>query len=81
MNHLKAISSIIFLKVGYDKIIKRIHNITTRGIAKSKEQTFWDLYNERQILYTRYAELTIDCNELDQEEVALQISKISLKEL
>ena len=75
MNHLKDISMIIFLEVGYGEITKRIHNFDTRGIARSKDQTFRDLFNERQILYNRYAELTIDCNVLDQEEIAREISK------
>ncbi len=75
MNHLKAISIIIFLKVGYEEITKRIHNFNTRGIAREKDQTFRDLYDERQVLYNRYGELTIDCAGLDQEEIAWKISK------
>ena len=75
MNHLRVISTIIFLKVAYGELTKRIHNFSTRGIARSKGQTFKDLYNERQILYDKYAEVTIDCNALNQEELAMEISK------
>ena len=75
MNHLKVISTLIFLQVDYEEIIKRIHNFNTRGIARSKDQTFRDLFNERQVLYNRYADVTIDCNALDQEEIAYEISK------
>lgn len=75
MNHLKSISTVIFLKVGYEEITRRIHNVSTRGIAKSADQTLSDLYNERQILYKKYAELTFDCNALDQEEIAEKISR------
>ncbi len=70
MTHLLNLSTVIFLKVDYKEIKKRIHNFETRGIAKTKNQTFRDLFNERQILYNKYAELTIDCNNLDQEEIA-----------
>jgi len=70
MAHLLNISKVIFLKVGYELIKKRIHNFETRGIAKAKNQTFRNLYNERQILYNKYAEVVIDCNKLDQEEIA-----------
>ncbi|MEN8258309.1 MAG: shikimate kinase [Thermodesulfobacteriota bacterium] len=76
MNHLKDISTIIFLDVGYEELTKRIHNFGSRGIARSKGQTFMDLYNERQALYNRYAELVIDCVGLDQEEIAEKISEI-----
>ncbi len=70
MAHLFNVSTVIFLKVEFEELEKRIHNFKTRGIAKAKDQTFRDLFNERQILYSRYAEITIECNHLDQEEVA-----------
>jgi len=77
MQHLSSLSTIIFLHVEYEKIQKRIHNFETRGIAKSKNQTFLDLFDERQALYRRYAELTISCKDFDQEEITeLITSKI-----
>ena len=74
MSHLNNISNIIFLKADVDVIKKRIHNLKTRGIAKAEDQTFEDLFIERQALYEKYAEFTIDCNMIDQEEVAEIIS-------
>lgn len=76
MAHLLHISKVVFLEVGFKEIKKRIHNLETRGIAKSKNQTFKELYHERQALYKKYSEMTIDCNKLDQEEIALHISEI-----
>lgn len=76
MGHLLNISKIIFLEVSYKEIKKRIHNFETRGIAKANDQTFKDLFKERQILYKRYADITIDCNKLDQEELAEQIAEL-----
>jgi len=70
MKHLQGISVIIFLKVALEEIRQRIHNFETRGIAKHKDQTFMDLFRERQILYDRYAELTVDCKGYTQEEIA-----------
>jgi len=75
MTHLQGISEIIFLRVGYQEILRRLHNATTRGLAKPREQTLLELYNERQPLYERYAEATIDCTGLDQEEIAEYIAK------
>ena len=68
-------SKIIFLDVNFEKITKRINNFATRGIAKSKNQTFKDLFEERQVLYNKYAEMTINCNKFDQEQLAAQIAK------
>ena len=74
MTHLLDISTVIFLEVSFEEINRRIHNFGTRGIAKSNDQTFRELYDERQILYRKYAEITIDCNRSDQEEIAMQIA-------
>lgn len=74
MSHLADISWIIFLKVSVEEIERRIHNFATRGIAKAKEQSFRELYEERQVLYNKYAELTIDCAICDQEQIAEMIA-------
>ena len=75
MTHLLNMSTVIFLKADYQVIKKRIHNFQTRGIAKAKHQSFRELYDERQILYHKYAELTVDCNSPAQEEIAAIIAR------
>jgi len=79
MVHLLDISTIVFLKADFDVIQGRIHNFTTRGIAKAENQTFRELYEERQLLYNKYAELSFDCNKFDQEEIASIIASELLK--
>ena len=76
MAHLLGISKTIFLEIDFEEIKNRIHNFETRGIAKAKNQSFKELFRERQILYKKYAEITIDCNVLDQEELAAQIAQL-----
>ena len=73
MAHLAAISRIIFLEVDFPEITRRIHNFEQRGIARCKDQSFEALFAERKILYEQYAELTIPCRSLDQEQVAEKI--------
>ncbi len=74
MAHLQRISTIIFLQVSFAEIERRIRNFATRGIAKAKDQTFRQLFDERQVLYHRYADISIACDGLDQEEVAAQVA-------
>ncbi len=74
MRHLQGISMVIFLRVEFAALKKRIHNFQTRGIAKSATQSFRDLYDERQVLYRKYGEIIIDCDTMDQEEIAQIIS-------
>lgn len=74
-SHLQRISTIVFLEVSFAEIERRIRNFSTRGIAKAKNQTFRELFDERQILYKKYAELTVSCDGFDQEEVAQQVAE------
>lgn len=75
MTHLRQISTIVFLQVSFGEIKRRIRNFATRGIAKAKNQTFHELFDERQILYNRYADIIIPCDGLDQEEVCEAIAR------
>jgi len=76
MAHLKTISTIVFLDVSFDEICRRIHNFDTRGIACAENQSFEDLYQERLQLYRRYAEVTVDGNVMDQDEMAETIAEL-----
>ena len=76
MTHLQSISKIIFLKADFEVLEKRINNFATRGIAKAENQTFKELFKERQILYKKYADITINCNVLTQDLAAEKIIKI-----
>ena len=76
MAHLRDISRLVFLGVSYETCRKRIRNFEGRGIAREPVQTFKDLFDERQVLYRKYAEITVDCNSITQEEVAEEISRL-----
>ncbi len=78
MEHLKRISKVIFLKTTYTTLLKRINNFDTRGLAKARNQTFEDLFKERMPLYERYADLSIDCDNLSQEDAARMVIKLAL---
>ena len=70
MEHLKTISTVIFLETQFEEIERRIHNFKTRGLAKAPNQTFRNLFNERETLYRRYADIRIATDTLDQDQVA-----------
>ncbi len=74
MRHLKAHGAVYYLKVEIKTLLSRINNMETRGIAKSKEQTFEDLYTEREVLYRKYADHEIDCGNKSHETIAEEIA-------
>ncbi len=73
MLHLKNISYVIFLKVDFDTLTKRVKDFDKRGIAKAKHQTFSDLYDERNILYGKYSDFTIENSSATHEETVHKI--------
>ncbi|MBM9614226.1 shikimate kinase [Desulfobulbus rhabdoformis] len=73
MAHLAQISTIIFLHVSFSELNRRIKNFATRGIAKREDQSFEELFDERQVLYNRYADIVVPCEGLNQDQVADEI--------
>jgi len=73
MDYLKSCGIAIFLDVDLDTLESRIHDFGTRGLAKRPDQSFAELFEERLILYTKYADITIKCAGLSQEEVCGRI--------
>lgn len=67
MEHLKEIGIVIYLKLDYEGLEKRLGNLKGRGVVLKDGQTLKDLYEERVPLYERYADLTVDEENLDVE--------------
>jgi shikimate kinase len=70
MQHLQNLGRIIFLHLALAELLPRLADLDTRGLVRRPGQSITDLYAERLPLYRRYADLTIDCLNLDQEQAA-----------
>lgn len=73
MKHLKENGLIIYLKLPYKEIEKRIHNITTRGIVMKEGKTLLQVYDERVPLYEKYADNTILCMGKSMERIVEEV--------
>ena len=60
MEHLKAIGTVIYLKLPYEVVRKRLSDIKGRGVVLKDGQTLKDLYEERVLLYEKYADIIVD---------------------
>lgn len=60
MEHLKEISTVVYLKLGYGDLERRLGNLKDRGVALKDGMTLRELYEERVPLYEKYADVTID---------------------
>jgi shikimate kinase len=74
MEHLTAHGVIIHLDLPVEKIEERIANLDTRGVVIEKGQTIRSLYHQRQPLYRRYAQLTIDCTGKTHDQIVAEIA-------
>ena len=73
MRHFKSIGRIVYLKASYPTIAARLGNLVGRGVAMKHGQTLEDIYNERIPLYERYADVTVD---VDGENIDNIVKKI-----
>lgn len=60
MEHFKEIGEVVYLKADYETIEKRLGNLEKRGVALKPGQTLKDLYDERTVLYEKYADIIVD---------------------
>lgn len=71
MEHLRDISTVIYLKVNCSTLKRRLGDLTKRGVVLKPGQTLQSLYEERSPLYETYAHITVNVsNKTVQQSVA-----------
>ena len=73
MVNFKQNALIIHLDLPLREIIARVTNLDSRGVVMAKGQTLASLLTERQPLYKRYADITIDCSKCNHEQTLKKI--------
>lgn len=73
MEHLREIGTVVYLKLPYRVISRRLNNIEGRGVVLREGQTLKKLYDERVPLYEKYAHITVDETGLNIEKTVLRI--------
>lgn len=79
MEHLKSIGKVVYLKLSYKELSKRLGNLKGRGVVLKEGQTLLDLYEERIPLYEKYADIVVD-EEKKSLEAGLQAVLEALEE-
>jgi len=69
MEHLKEIGTVVYLKLPYEEIEHRLGDLNQRGVAIKPGQTLKSLYEERVTLYEKYADITVDCENMQIREI------------
>lgn len=76
MIHLKRLGKVIFLDVPLFVLLRRLRNISTRGVVMEKGQRVTDIYNHRHPLYQKYADVTIRFNAVSRSSVEKTVKQL-----
>ena len=60
MKRLKELGRVVYLHVPLAELERRVDNITTRGIAMAPGETLAHVFAQREPLYRKYADLTVE---------------------
>ncbi|MBN1669616.1 MAG: shikimate kinase [Kiritimatiellae bacterium] len=72
MAHLRRDGVTVHLDLPLALLAKHITDLDSRGIVMAPGQTLEGLYEERQPLYRRYADLTVDCRGKTPDQVVTE---------
>ena len=73
MEHLRTLGRIVYLQLPLEELERRLHNISTRGIAMAPGETLAHIYDYRSPLYQKYADLTVAVDRQTLEETVEQV--------
>ena len=68
MKHLQSLGRIVHLHLPLLLLHDRLRDFGARGVVVAPGQTLEHLFAEREPLYRRYADVTIDCSRKTHEE-------------
>ena len=69
MAHLKTLGKIVYLKIPFEVLKKRLGDYSHRGIAMRDGATLEEMYDERTPLYEKWADITVESGSSMSETV------------
>ena len=73
MAHLKKDGVVVYIKLPFSVIDHRLNDLNTRGVAGSNTKSLAEIFDERAPFYERYADVTLEAENMSAEEVAQAI--------
>ncbi|HHX11983.1 MAG TPA: shikimate kinase [Clostridiales bacterium] len=74
MEHFRNIGVVVYIKLDYETINERLRDIRKRGVVFREGQTLKSLYDERRVLYEKYAQIVVDGDGLSIEDLMAKIA-------
>ena len=80
MRHLHESGLVVYIRLPYEEIERRLSNLATRGVTLKKGQTLRNLYDERIPLYEAEADVVFDAEHGDVQKTVLDLAqKLSVR--
>ncbi len=76
MKKLAYDGRIVYLRVPYEQIERRVGDLKKRGVVMENGQTLRDLYDERTPLYEKYADVTVDVKPDYVSNAAIELARV-----
>lgn len=76
MEHLREISTVVYLKLSYPNLKKRLGDLKKRGVVLKPGQTLKDLLEYRTPYYEKYAHVVVDEENMDIRGVVETITNL-----
>lgn len=76
MEHLRSISTVVYLKVNCSTLKRRLGDLEKRGVVLKPGQTLPDLFEERTPLYEKYAHITVNVSNKSVQQAVAVISEL-----
>ena len=76
MDHLARIGTVVYLKISYESLVERLGDLDERGVVfrDNAGKGLQGLYDERCPLYEKYADLTVDVDNLSITAAARKVA-------
>ena len=75
MEHLKENGTVVYLKVEKEELFTRLKNIKERGVILKHGENVEKMYDNRSVLYEKYADIIIEERNCTIEETIEKIKK------
>jgi shikimate kinase len=73
IEHLNKQGIIVYLQLSLKYLKERLLSLDERGVVRSPGQSIEVLFNERKLLYEKYANITIECDSLTPDQIVSRL--------
>ncbi len=73
MHHLRSLGPAVYLEIGLQALTERLGNLDERGVLRMPGQTIEMLFDERQPLYEKYADITVSTAGVTPDQVVTAV--------